>query len=314
MSAQKRITIAIPSYNQPEHLRECLESIARQTVVDKIEIIIFNDPSPVDAEIRDVVESFSRLNITFRQNKERLGANDNIQQAVRYSYTTPYVMMFHHDDTMAPQYVETCIELLDEHEDAVWVSSNFSFRKKGEEMQKFPEVAPVRCEVYHNQADIVREILKNRNISFGSMVYRSERLKDLFFDFKRFVQNCDRPAIVDVVKDGVALFILQRLVNYRLHDAQDSKTNMSLTPTHSRALMAYYKSFLPQPFIDSDRNLFFKFSTNNLLYGYSGLVQSNEDFQTYIKRAREEGLINFFYIRRAGIRALLRFIMMRIKH
>lgn len=312
-NSQKRITIAIPSYNQPQHLEECLKSIEQQTFVDKIETIVFNDPSPLDAEIRNVVEKFSHLNITFLTNKERLGANDNIQQAVHYSYTTPYVMIFHHDDTMAPQYVETCITLLDNHTGAAWVSSNFSFRKKGEEMQKFPAITPVRYEVYHNQADIVRAILKNRNISFGSTTYRVDIVKELFFDFNRFAQNSDRPAVIDIVGDKMALFIKQPLVNYRLHFGQDSKTNRALTPTHSRALMAFYKSHLPHPFSGFDRRLFLRFSTNNLLDSYWRLVDPGENFITYVEKARNEGLLNFWYVRRAGIRALWRFIMMRIK-
>ena len=138
-------------------------------------------------------------------------------------------------------------------------------------------------------------------------------MRPLVFNFKQFVQRfapCgDRPLLICAAHNSQALFITQRLINYRRYAEQDSQTNRELTPARARALMAYYKSFLPQPFIDSDRNLFFKFSTNNLLYGYSGLVQSDEDFQTYIKRAREEGLINFFYIRRAGIRALIVFLI-----
>jgi len=317
MSSKKRITIAIPSYNQPEHLRECLESIARQTVMDSIEVIIFNDPSCSDGEIKKVVaDSPISLFITLIMNKERLYSPGNIFKAASYSYTTPYLMIFHHDDTMAPRYVEMCIKLLDNHTDAAWVSSNFSFVTT-ENMWKFPEVDFRYFEVYHNQADIVRAILKNKKISFGPTMYRSDKMQLFVSHFKQFVERfgpCgDRPLLICTACDSKALFITQPLINYRLHAAQDSQTNTSFTPARNRNLMEFYRSFLPKSLSLPDRRLFFTFSTNNLLYAYWNLVEPNEGFLVYVKRGVKEGLISFWYLRRAGIRAFFRFLIFTIK-
>jgi|GEM_PF-375941 len=308
MINSKRITIAIPSYNQPEHLRECLESIARQTVIDKIEVIIFNDPSSHDEDIRKVVNNCSRLKIELIMNKERLGANDNIQQAANYSYTTPYVMMFHHDDTMAPHYVETCLKLLDKHPEAAWVSSDFNFRKGGG-MWNFPSVSAPHYEVYKDQADIVRAILKNRRISFGSTTYRVERLKELIFDFDRFAQCNDRPALISAAQNKHALFIACPLINYRLHSAQDSYIIRPSTGQYLRALMVFYRSHLPLTLSLKDYWLFYRFSTNGLLESFTRIVPEQQSFAYYIQKAKKEKLLKWWCLNHVGIRALIKLFL-----
>ena len=41
----KLLTIAVPAYNAEQHLSKCLDSICREDILDRLQIIIINDGS-----------------------------------------------------------------------------------------------------------------------------------------------------------------------------------------------------------------------------------------------------------------------------
>lgn len=95
MNSLPKVSICIPAYNQPEHLKKAIESVLAQTF-DDYEIIITDD-SPNDS-VRDLVTSFDRSDkIKYFKNAATLGSPENWNESLRKA-TGNYIKILHHDD------------------------------------------------------------------------------------------------------------------------------------------------------------------------------------------------------------------------
>ena len=96
MSASPSFTVAIPTYNGAEHLREAVESAKNQEGID-LAFVLSDDRSEDDtiAIAREVLGD--RLKITI--NSERLGLAGNWNQCARLSQT-PLIAILHQDDIL----------------------------------------------------------------------------------------------------------------------------------------------------------------------------------------------------------------------
>lgn len=89
-----KVSICIPSYNQPLFLKRLLESIFEQTFTD-FEIIITDDTP--DHSVKNIVENFCDIRILYFKNKKRLGSPENWNEAIRHA-EGEYIKIMHHDD------------------------------------------------------------------------------------------------------------------------------------------------------------------------------------------------------------------------
>jgi glycosyltransferase involved in cell wall biosynthesis len=105
-----QFSIAIPAYKST-FLKECIESVLKQTVTD-FELIIVNDcsPQPID----EIVSQFTDSRISYFKNEKNLGAeglvtnwNNCLAKA-----TGNFFIMMGDDDTMQPDYLEEFNKLL----------------------------------------------------------------------------------------------------------------------------------------------------------------------------------------------------------
>jgi glycosyltransferase involved in cell wall biosynthesis len=96
--AAPKVSILIPTYNQPDYLRQALKSIAMQTYKD-MEVIITDD-SEDDSVLSVVTEFSSDLKIRYFKNKVRKGSPENWNEAVAKS-SGEYIKFLHHDDWFA---------------------------------------------------------------------------------------------------------------------------------------------------------------------------------------------------------------------
>jgi len=106
-----KVTVAIPTYNRASLLKECLETVLRQTFHD-FEVII-SDNCSVD-ETTAVVRSFSDPRIRYYRNETNLGAFANMNRCLELA-RGEYITIMHDDDLYAPQFIEQEVRLLDTH-------------------------------------------------------------------------------------------------------------------------------------------------------------------------------------------------------
>jgi glycosyltransferase involved in cell wall biosynthesis len=117
MSTTPTVTIGLPVYNGANYLRDALASIARQTFQDYCVIISDNASTDETPQIaRDAAAADPR--ISYQRNTVNIGGNCNWDKVFSYC-ATPYFVWIGHDDTIAPEFLATCLETLEKCPDVV---------------------------------------------------------------------------------------------------------------------------------------------------------------------------------------------------
>ncbi|TAJ22641.1 MAG: glycosyltransferase family 2 protein, partial [Nitrospirae bacterium] len=128
-----KVTVAIPTYNRATLLKQCLETILRQTFRD-FEVIVSDNCSP-DAT-PEAVRAFNDPRIRYYRNESNLGVFPNMNRCIDRA-RGQYIAIVHDDDLFAPQFIEQEARLLDEH----------------------PSVGMVHCAAYETDPDGVSQRL-----------------------------------------------------------------------------------------------------------------------------------------------------------
>ncbi len=114
-------------------------------------------------------------------------------------------------------------------------------------------------------------------------------------------------------KSGKHLF--EKLVNYRIHQSQDSQVageDLRRETDASISLFEFYKENLPAPISKEDADLFYGFTTNNIISFASYRSDNFSEFIKIVSEFRNKGLFNVSAISARGvyyfIKAILKFI------
>lgn len=110
---QPVLTIGITSYKRINELIRCIKSIQTQYVSD-IEILVSEDKSPLSAEIKTVVEEFSKnipYNIRFTSNEKNLGYDMNLGAIIKKA-SGKYIFFMSDDDAIYNGFLDILIPFL----------------------------------------------------------------------------------------------------------------------------------------------------------------------------------------------------------
>jgi len=112
-----RVSIGLPVYNGENFLKEALDSILNQTFED-FELIISDNASTDRTEeiCREYLAKDSR--IRYYRNSQNLGAAGNYNRVFDLS-RGEYFKWAAHDDVCAPEYLECCVEVLEQNPSVV---------------------------------------------------------------------------------------------------------------------------------------------------------------------------------------------------
>ena len=108
-----KFSVLIPTYKE-KYLRECIDSILKQTICD-FEVIIVNDASPED--IDSIVLSFNDRRIKYYKNTINYGAVDvvhNWNKCLEYAIGD-YILCMGDDDRLLPYCLEEYSKLVDKY-------------------------------------------------------------------------------------------------------------------------------------------------------------------------------------------------------
>lgn len=126
-----KVSICIPAYKQPAHLKKALQSIVTQSF-NNYEVIITDD-SPDDS-VERVIEEFKQFDLTIKyfKNKEAKGSPGNWNEAIRRS-SGEYIKILHHDDWFPhSDCLSAFVKMLDEHPEADFAfSGSFNYNVQG---------------------------------------------------------------------------------------------------------------------------------------------------------------------------------------
>ncbi len=296
-----KLTVVVPTYNRSAYLAECLGSIAEQTYRD-FELVVLDNASTDGTSA--VVERFESLGIRYVRNAENIGAVRNIDLARELGAASDYHIVFHDDDLMHPQMLGRQVAELDARAELAWIATESApFVGDSADAQGWSDSAG-EVEVYETRDALVRRLLENVPLNFGSVMYRSSVSAGVNFRLEEFEIIADRVLLCDIAAAGPVAAIREPLVRYRHHDAQDSH-NPIFREQHALALMRYYLGLLPAPLSSADRALVERHSTNYLLHARSTVEPGNRlGLGELTRAARADGLFRWSALDGQGVAAL----------
>jgi glycosyltransferase involved in cell wall biosynthesis len=106
LSTDKVVTVLLPVYNQVDFIEQAINSVLQQTIIDKIQLMIFDDNSQDgSSEIIDRFKVEYPDTIQVFRNSKNLGWIGNHNFAMS-KVVTPYFLFNNGDDFFDPDYVE----------------------------------------------------------------------------------------------------------------------------------------------------------------------------------------------------------------
>ncbi|MDP1676395.1 MAG: glycosyltransferase [Bacteroidota bacterium] len=117
LDKKTKVTIGLPTYNSQKYLEYAINSILAQTYKDLI--LIINDDGSTD-KTDEICRTFAAQDkrIRYSRSERNLGGAINYQRVFQLA-DTEYFRWAAHDDALAPQLIERCIEVLDREPDVV---------------------------------------------------------------------------------------------------------------------------------------------------------------------------------------------------
>lgn len=302
------LTVAIPTYNRREYLRECLESLKHQTFKD-FEVIIFDNAS--DYDVHAFVTQFPKLAIRIDNNETNIGGIANIVKIINHTFTTPYVMMFHDDDTIHPRYFEVALAFLDAHPKAAWVGSKIRFMhpQQVHAMMSFDVCKEVRPVIEVGEQELLNKIMGGFSLGFGSAVYRTDIFKQGNYRSGEFDKWLDRPFMIDLARGrtvGIASF---PFVNYRIHPGQDSQIVEPEKLRYVVNLFRYYRSKNIMRDTWSYKNKETAMAMNTAFH----VATTWRQFFAVLQAMKEADLFHVVHIRLRGMYYMFKFLFKYLK-
>lgn len=295
-----KVTVAIPTYNRRDYLKQSIESVLAQTFSD-FEILVFDNHS--DYNVADFLDGFNDPRIKLVGSEENLGGFGNFCRIYLYKFASPYLVIFHDDDAMHPQMLEREFGVLEKNPSAVFAASDLNFIHDHKSINKFSKLGKQRPPfICRTAGGLVRLFMKDFDLCFDSVMYKTSALLDSAA-VEQFGKWGDRSYLVNLAKKGPVVVLKEKLVNYRIHpkqDSQDSSAGFGQIELLAKFFL-FYKENLPRPLSFWDKWLFYSYTTNSLVLFPSSFVKNFRDYWNIIKICRQEGLFYFRYINIRGI-------------
>lgn len=288
MSNDKKLTIAIPTFDREVFLREALNSINQQ-IFKEFKVILFDNASPYDIDA--LAREFPSLAITIDKNATNIGNQGNFAKVMGYSFDTPYVMIFHDDDTIHPQYLAKAVDLLETDSDLMWVGSLIRYTTDGNKMSIFDRAPTTPTLLKCDQKEMVAAFMRNVPIGFSSVVYRREALAEATPDATRFFKWLDRPFMLSAGGNQKMAVLMYPYINYRLHPSQDSAQPYREQIPHMINLIEYFVEIKGY-----DREALV-FGTASAIKTATVNASSIKDFFLILQIFKDRGLYSIKYLR-----------------
>jgi SAM-dependent methyltransferase len=221
------ISVCIPTYNGEKYIRAAIESALAQTY-ENFEVIVTDDGS--QDQTLPIVEEFSRANkkVKLFRNPQRLGAVENYNHCVRSSNGS-FIKPFAQDEILYSTNLARCLETLIANPDLSFVTAGKDW------IDEFDR--PIMTEGEH-ALKVTQYFERDERISYletlrsclstytnwvgapSTLLFRRELFQDGFST--EFSQLMDLDFFLRLLQKGDAIYIAERLGQFRLHSESQS--------------------------------------------------------------------------------------------
>ena len=293
MINHKDIEIFILTYNRKEFLKKAVESVLNQTVKGLKLTIVDNGSTDGTADyIRDLCAN--NENISCFRHDTNIPVIENMKYTINLA-KADYMLMFHDDDMLHPQYIESILKILSEDEniDFIWTRTNI-FKSEDEiNIQKFNKLD---CQIF-DRIHFDAKMLINKassSVTFPGVLFKTENVKRAVLndDINHTGAIADNIILAESITGGKSVFVKNKLYFYRNHPNQESET-LKLTPDELITCLKFFKTRANES--TYSKVIFNVFSYYRLLrlYKHYGLYNGGST-KELVKNAYNRGAINMY--------------------
>jgi glycosyltransferase involved in cell wall biosynthesis len=230
--ADPLVSVIIPSYNHAAYLRECVDSVLAQDYPN-IEVIVVDDGS-TDASV-DILRAYGDRIILLHQARGRQARARNLGLSVAKG---ELVAFLDSDDRYLPRRIASAVEALcaSPEVDVVWGDYRLVDASGA-------VVSEARWAA--SAGDFRRELIAGNPICNATVTLRRHVLDDIGGFDERAPRVCDGAAWYQIAARGHRFLHLDCLVlDYRLHDGNDSSPFAPMTRDRDTALVAAAQAYV----------------------------------------------------------------------
>lgn len=215
------VQLFILSRDRTDFCREAVASAVAQTY-ENCQIIV-SDNSENDDVSEMLATEFPLVEVIRR--KPALLALEHFNKLIEVA-VAPYMVMFHDDDVLEPQYVSRMVELLNLHQQVAAVGCNAKLIKGMRLTQQSVMGDFKGVQLLSESMDLLEPYLSislSGPAPFPGYMYRTNVIKGLGLVYDEGGKHADVSFLMSVLNRAPILWVDEFLFYYRVHGANDSK-------------------------------------------------------------------------------------------
>lgn len=216
------ITVAIPTYNRPHYLKQCLKSVVNQSCKNLVIVVLDNHSKD---NLSSIIESFNDPRIIYIRNKKNIGIIENWNKAIKLC-KTKYLSIFHDDDIMHPSFIEESIKVLEKNKMIGFSYCNAN--KVDEKLNYLMPWSPFKQKggLIDGKKYIIKTIERGCCLTIAPTIVARKKAYDEagWFNDHLCFNSFDFNMWLRIANKFKVFFINKTLVDYRIHHQQMSDT------------------------------------------------------------------------------------------
>lgn len=288
------LEVFVLTYNRASLLKDTLKSICEQNAKG-FDLIVLDNASTDNtaAVVAQIAADYPERNVKICTCEQNINATENSYRAKELA-SKEWLMLFHDDDIMHPDYIKNAMDLLAKTPNAVMASCDYLPLEHPDD-KNWENFGP---DAYFVDAKGFCALLFGYIMhNFASTIYKTEFFKKYNFDNETYGKIADRPFMFEFSKNGKHVILKDKYIRYRIHPGQDSNTLHTGPFAHEWfALMNLYKSIMTNSWLNKYGITYNAFIHYQLKLGYHwmGAVNTKISYKEFKKQAAQAKVIRSF--------------------
>lgn len=235
------VTVIVPSYNHGRFLPDCIESILRQNYCN-VEVIVVDDGSTDNS--MEVLKSYQdRIRIITQRGGRQARARNLALDVARGEY----VAFLDSDDRFLGERLRSAIDVLVARPEVDLVWADYRLVNQNGDVLAEKRWEP-KCD------DFQLELIAGNPICNATVTVRRRVLNEIGGFDERAPRACDGAAWYQIAARGGCFLHLERVVlDYRVHDANDSGRFVPMTRDRDIALMLAAQAYVSRGVLSTSK-------------------------------------------------------------
>lgn len=216
---RENLDVFVLTYNRAEYLKIMLESLCLQTAVGfKIKVLNNASTDNTIEIVEEIIQKYPERDIELINNDKNLGNTGNFIHSQELA-SNEYTAIFHDDDAIHPEYIETAMSILEKCKNAV-MCTGYGVAKYNVDNSNW-DVLFKGYLTYSKEDSVFNNLLIGRPV-FACCIYKTEAYKKVKYCPQKYGKLHDILFMMEINQLGDAIFIQGICLRWRQHPGSDS--------------------------------------------------------------------------------------------